>query len=80
MANMDKSNLEIYAERCLGVIKDQKLAVKFLIKHPEKWHTYATDSQTVEVVCSLSNLGIAKINSTGQWKLKSAEHAERFLR
>lgn len=57
----------------------QKVLVKFLIKYPRKWHTFATDYKTVSVVCASANLGILKVNEFNQMILISAEKANRWL-
>ena len=57
-------------------IKDM---ASFLVKY-EGWHSYATDSLTVEHVCALNNLGIAELsNISEQFRLKSKEKAVRFI-
>ena len=60
-------------------IKTQQALIRFLMKHPDTWHTYADDYKTVSIVCATSNLGILKVNDTGQMKLKSREAAHQFL-
>jgi hypothetical protein len=52
--------------------------INFVLNY-DGWQTYATDKLTVEIVCSLVNLGILKLNNFGQMKLKSREHANRFM-
>ncbi len=61
-----------------SAIERQKEAVLGLLKSPNKWYTYATDYQTVEMICALTNLGIAETRA-GKWTIKSAEAARRFL-
>lgn len=56
-----------------------KKATKFLLRHPDKWHSFARDYDTVDVICACVNLGIAKLNDCGQFKLKSKEAAERYV-
>jgi hypothetical protein len=55
-----------------------KNAAMFLLKYPGKWHSYATNKPTVEIVCALVNLGIAKVNQFDQFRLKSIDAAERY--
>jgi len=59
--------------------KHQKHAINFLLKYPNKWHTYASDRLTVKVICSLVNLGIAEINQYHMFALKSEIKAKQFL-
>ena len=60
--------------------KDQRKAVQFLLKHPNGWHSHTTDKRTVELVCSLVNLGIAQVsNVSDQFRLYSETHAKQFL-
>lgn len=54
-------------------------AINFLLRYPNKWSSYNDDVVTSEVVCSLVNLGIAKINECRQFKLKSATKANDFI-
>lgn len=58
--------------------KHQKKMINFVLNY-DGWQTYSTDKLTVEIVCSLVNLGILKLNNFGQMKLKSREHANRFM-
>ena len=60
-------------------LQAQITTAKFLRKHPGKWHSFATDRVTVESVCGLHNLGIAKVNDFGQMRLRSADKADRFV-
>ena len=71
-------NIETFTKRCKNVVQLQKDMVKFLRKYEGSWHTFASDLETVEVVCALSNLGIAEIRGD-QMILKSREKADRFL-
>lgn len=60
--------------------KSLKKAIKFLLKYPQGWHSYATDKKTVSVICSLVNLKIAEVsNVSNQFRLKSPAHAKQFL-
>ncbi len=52
--------------------------IKFAVKYPG-WHTLATDSDTVEVVCATQNLGIISVNDYCQFSLRSPEKARQFL-
>ena len=56
----------------------QRVMIKFLRKYPGKWHSFAADRQTVELVCSLHNLGIATVKGD-QFILRSAEKADQYL-
>lgn len=57
----------------------QTAAVEFLLKYPDKWHSYSNDMSTTAVICSLVNLGIAKTNKYRQFKLKSVTKANDFI-
>lgn len=59
-------------------IKQQVTMAKFLQKYPEKWHSFASDRDTVECVYGLHNLGILKVEGD-QMRLRSAEKAERWI-
>jgi hypothetical protein len=59
--------------------KAQIKLVKFLVKYSNKWHSFASDYNTVSLVCACSNLGILKTNNFGQMKLVSLEKADRWL-
>ncbi len=56
-----------------------KHATQFLMKHPKNWHSYNPNWETVNTVCALVNLGIAKVNKFDQFKLKSKSHALQYL-
>ena len=60
-------------------IKTQQALIRFLMKYPDTWHSYADDRETVNLVCATSNLGILKVNDYGQMKLKSRDKAHQFL-
>ena len=62
----------------MSTLKNQKDMVKFLWKYEGRWQTFATDEETVEIVCALQNLGIAEVKG-GQMILKSREKAKRWL-
>ena len=47
----------------------QKKAVKFFLKYADKWHSYASDYETVNIICSLVNLGILNHNEYNQVKV-----------
>ena len=49
----------------------QKQAVKFFLKHSNKWHTYANDYQTVSIISSLVNLKILNHNEFNQVKINT---------
>lgn len=61
------------------VLEYQIDMVNFLLKYPSKWSTYANNISTINTVCSLVNLGIAKINKYNQFKLKSVVKAKDFI-
>jgi len=48
----------------------QKEAVKFFLKYADKWHSYASDYETVSIICSLVNLGILNHNENKQVKVR----------
>jgi hypothetical protein len=54
-----------------------KTLVRFVWKN-QGWHHYATDRDTVELICAAANLGIIEIKG-GQYALKSVEHARQYL-
>ena len=56
-----------------------KHASQFLMKYPDKWHSYNPNFKTVSIVCALVNLGIAKVNEFNQFKLKSKSHASQYI-
>ncbi len=60
-------------------MREQIKMAEFLLRYPGKWHSYYEDRKTVEALCGLVNLGIAKHNGIGQMMLKSQDHAERWL-
>ncbi len=68
-----------FAAKCKDITRKQVELARFLVKYPDKWHTFHADRETVELVCAAVNLGIARINDFGQMQLKSAEHATRFI-
>ena len=59
--------------------KAQKRLIMFAVKYPDTWQSYATDKQTVSVVCATANLGIIRLNEFGQFMLKSRSHAAQWL-
>ena len=59
-------------------IKTQQALVKFLMKYPERWHSFSADRDTVEAVCATSNLGILTVKGD-QMILKSREKAHQYL-
>ena len=61
-------------------MKKQIILIKFLKKYPNKWHSYATDRDTIECICATANIGILKLNEHGQMRLKSIVKANDFLR
>ena len=51
----------------------------FALKHPDSWHSFASDRETVESVCAANNLGIVEVSTiSNQFRLKSAENARRY--
>lgn len=56
------------------MLKKQLDAINFLLKYPDKWHSFNQD--ITEIIYSLVNLGIVKIN---QFRLKSPIKANQFL-
>lgn len=60
-------------------IKSQIKLVKFLLKYPSKWPSFANNYQTVSIVCATSNLKILQVNDYGQMRLCSVENANMFL-
>lgn len=72
------NNIEAFTRKCKSMRNFQRDMVKFLMKYEGRWHTFGEDRDTVEVVCSLVNLGIAEIRED-QMILKSREKADRFL-
>lgn len=72
------NNLETFTRRCKNMRNFQRDMVLFLRKNAGHWNSFASDHDTVEVVCSLVNLGIAEIRGS-QMILKSREKADHFL-
>ena len=72
-------NINLFRRRCDSAVRAQIKATKFLLKY-DGWQSYATDHDTVEMVCALANLGVAKVNQFDQFALASQEKAERWLR
>lgn len=72
-------HLLTFANRCKTLIATQKDMARFLMRYPDKWHSYASGHDTVEQVCGLVNLGIAEINDSAQMRLKSPEKAARYI-
>ena len=54
-----------------------KTLVNFVWRN-QGWHKYATDRESVEILCAAVNLGIVEIRGD-QYALKSAEHARQYL-
>ncbi len=71
-------NLEAFTCKCKSLVQIQKDMVLLLKKNAGHWDFFASDQETVEVVCSLVNLGIAEVQGS-QIILKSKEKADRFL-
>lgn len=49
----------------------RKQAVKFFLKYSNKWHSYANDYQTINVISSLVNLKILNHNEFNQVKVNT---------
>jgi len=60
-------------------MKAQYKLVRFLLKYPDEWHSFASDKETAGIVCATSNLGILEVNEFNQMKLKSEEKALTFI-
>ena len=56
----------------------QETLVRFAWKYRDKWHTYATDYETVSLMCATANLGIIELKG-GMFTLKSVDKARQFL-
>jgi hypothetical protein len=48
-----------------------KEAVEFFLKYPDKWHSYANDYITTDIICRLVNLKILNHNQYNQVKVNS---------
>ena len=53
-------------------------AIRFYLKHSDKWISFASDRDTVETMCCLNNLRIVSINSHGQAKINK-HNADLYL-
>ena len=62
-----------------SAVVNMKESTKMLMRHPDEWLSYAPNLETVEIVCALVNLGIAKVNGLDQIRLKSRDKAARFI-
>ncbi len=62
------------------MIAAEKQALTFFVKYAGKWHTYAKDRETTDIVYKFAKLGILEINDFNQAKLKSPDRADQFLR
>jgi|DEB0MinimDraft_12_1074336.scaffolds.fasta_scaffold37167_2 hypothetical protein len=49
----------------------QKQAIKFFLKYADKWHSYANDYETVNIISSLVNLKILNHNEFKQVKINT---------
>lgn len=47
----------------------RKEAIKFFLKYADKWHSYARDYETVNIICCLVNLKILNHNEFNQVKV-----------
>lgn len=57
----------------------QKEAIKFFLKYADKWHSYANDYETVNIISSLVNLKILNHNEFNQVKVNS-HNANLYLK
>jgi hypothetical protein len=46
-----------------------KTATKFFLKYADKWHSFAKDYETVNIICCLVNLQILNLNEHEQVKV-----------
>ena len=53
-------------------------AAKFYLEHENKWIAFATDRQTVGVICNLVNIRVLNVNEFGQAKV-NASNANLWL-
>ena len=53
-------------------------AIRFYLKHSDKWISFGTDYETVETMCCLNNLRIVTINKYNQAKI-NRHNAELYL-
>jgi hypothetical protein len=49
--------------------RHQLRLLKFAIKYHNEWHTFGTDSTTVNAVKSLCRLGLLEVNEFRQFRL-----------
>jgi len=59
-------------------MNQQYLMVEFLRSHPGRWYPFPSDRKSVEIICALHNLGIARVTGD-KYILRSAEKAAQFL-
>ena len=52
--------------------------VRFALKHPNAWHTFYNDKETVTLVCAAVNLRCVILNEFGQFKAIE-ENARRYV-
>ena len=55
-----------------------KAATKFFLKYQDKWHSFAKDYETVNIICCLVNLQILNLNEHEQVKV-NVSNAVRYL-
>jgi len=67
-----------YAAKASNHAQQIKL-IKFLVKHPNDWHSFHDNKETVALVCATANLGILETNEHGQMHLLSVNRAKQFL-
>lgn len=56
-----------------------KDCIRFYLKC-KGWHTFASDTDTVENICAGVNLGILKVNGLSMCRIKSVDKADRYLK
>jgi hypothetical protein len=47
----------------------QRKLIHFAAKYPDKWHAFAQDYQTVDIVCACANCGLIVLNDFNQFKI-----------
>ena len=52
-----------------GSVKKRNNAIKFFLTYADKWHTYASDYETINLICYLVNLQILNYNQFSQVKV-----------
>jgi len=49
--------------------KTQRKLMNFAAKYPDKWHAFAHDHETVDIVCACANCGLIVLNDFNQFKI-----------